>query len=75
MSKSGENIDTDLYDSKADAIQAALDTSDIGDTLIICRGDWAKCADGQICPMCARVTVTEDMTADDALAAARAYSA
>ena len=75
MSRERENIDVDLYEDREDAIQAALDTSETGDKIIICRGDWATCPEGEICPMCARVVVTEGMTARDALDAAKAAHA
>ena len=68
------NIDTDAHPDKLSAIEAALDDMDSG-TLTICRGDWAKCPDGAICPMCARVTVTPGLTAFDALAMALAGNA
>lgn len=72
---SSENIDVDLYDDREDAVQAALDGSDIGGRIIICRGNWASCPNGEVCPMCARVTVVEGMTARDALALATAHHA
>lgn len=76
MSAQREYVDVDLYEDREDAVQAALDKAKLGDKVIICRGDWGKCpADGEICPMCARVVVTEGMTARDALAAAKAHQA
>lgn len=68
---STENIDTDEYLSKEDAIQAAIDTSEIGDRVVICRGEWNDCGDGEICEFCARITVTPGLTASAALAMAR----
>ncbi|YP_010115342.1 hypothetical protein PBC5_gp25 [Sinorhizobium phage PBC5] len=68
-------IDVDLYDCREAAVQAAIDIATIGSTLTICRGDWETCCDGEFCPMCARVIVTEGLEACDALAAAQAYRA
>lgn len=70
-----ESIDVDIYDDREEAVWAALEAARAGDTIIICRGDWAKCPDGEICPMCARVKVVVGMTATDALALATAPQA
>lgn len=67
----GENIDVDQHDTKEDAIQAAIDISEIGDGIVICRGDWSNCPDGEICEFCARIVVTPGLTASAALAMAR----
>lgn len=76
MADSG-NIDVDLHADREAAVQAAIDMAGIGAELIICRADdWEACTDdGEVCPMCARVVVTEGMEARDALAAAQAFRA
>lgn len=66
-----ENIDVDTYASKEEAIQAAIDTSEYGDRIIICRGDWSECADGEVCDFCARIVVTPGLDASQALSLAR----
>lgn len=66
-----ENIDVDQYETKEDAIQAAIDTSEIGDGIVICRGEWTECPDGETCEFCARIVVTAGLTARQALAMAR----
>lgn len=70
-----EHIDVDLYDDKEDAIQAALDGADIGSHIIVCRSDWGNCPNGEICQMCARVEVTDGITARDILNMAKGASA
>jgi len=67
-----ENLDTALYDTKEEALEAALSDSLPGERLVVCRGDWAKCPQSEICDMCARVTVVDGMTAGDVLAQAKA---
>lgn len=70
-----ENIDVDLYDDKEAAIQAALDGAKIGSHIIVCRGEWGKCAFDGVCSMCARVEVTDGITARDILNMAKGASA
>lgn len=63
----GVNYDPAVFPSKEEALDFALSDSDPGDTLTVCRGEWGSCPDGQVCPMCARVTVTEGMTLGELL--------
>lgn len=65
----------ELFGTKEDAIQSAIEWADIGDVIHICRGEPAECPDGETCPMCARVVVTVGMTALDALHLAKAARA
>lgn len=65
-------MDADLYDTKEEAIQAAIDMAEIGAKIVMCRGDWISCQDMETCQMCLRITVVEGLTAEQALAMARA---
>lgn len=64
-----ENIDVDLYGSRAEAIQAALDSSEAGDTIVVCRGEWTSCAAvrGEACEFCARVPWRIGLTAAEVM--------
>jgi hypothetical protein len=62
-----------IHELREDAIYDAFETSEIGDTITICRG--SNCESDEICPMCARVTVVAGMTVQDVIEAARAYRA
>jgi len=61
------DLDTSVFPTREDALAYALVGADPGDILTVCRGDWEKCPDGQVCPMCARITVTKGMTLVDLL--------
>ena len=61
------NFDTSNFPTREEALDFALAESDPGDTLTVCRGDWEKCPDGKVCPMCARIRVTEGMTLGELL--------
>ena len=69
-----ENIDVDLYDSRAEAIQAALDSSEAGDTIVVCRGDWTSCAAAraETCEFCARVPWRVGLTTAEVMTLASA---
>lgn len=64
-----ENIDVDLYGSRAEAIQAALDSSEAGDTIVVCRGEWTGCAvvRAETCEFCARVPWRIGLTAAEVM--------
>lgn len=65
------NIDTDLYPSKLESIEAALADPEPG-TLVVCRGDWGSCpTSGESCDACARIPVVPGLTAADVLSIAR----
>ncbi|MBD9539936.1 hypothetical protein IB276_10785 [Ensifer sp. ENS04] len=72
-----DQSDEDMYADREAAVQAAIDMAEIGTQLVICRAaDWGACNDdGEVCPMCARVVVTEGLEAREALAAAQAFRA
>lgn len=53
-------------------IRRAFERYDIGDTMVICR--WS-CKPKTGCRMCAYVTITHGMTADDVIKMARPYRA
>jgi len=65
-------MSADLYNTREEAVQAAIELAEIGDTLVLCRGDWISCQDMETCQMCVRITVTDGLTADKALAMAKA---
>lgn len=68
-----ENIDTDLYATQAEAVQAAIDMCEPGERVVICRGNWGSCPSGDMeaCEFCARVPWRPGLTAADVLAAAK----
>lgn len=68
-----ENIDVDLYGTKEEAVQAAIDSSEDGDNIVLCRGQWSGCTAGRMeaCEFCARIPWRPGLTAAEALAAAR----
>lgn len=68
-----ENIDVDLHATKAEAVQAAIDACEAGDSVVICRGTWADCAAGRMeaCEFCARIPWVPGLTATEALMRAR----
>lgn len=67
------NYDPDEFDSKEDCFQYMLDDSELGDLLIICRGDWNSCPQATTCDTCARVTRVRGMTVDDLLKAIKGH--
>ncbi|MDN3622600.1 hypothetical protein [Methylobacterium isbiliense] len=69
-----ENIDADLYATKEEAVQAAINACEAGDNVVICRGTWADCAVGRMeaCEFCARIPWVPGLTAADAMMRARA---
>lgn len=68
-----ENIDTDLFATREEAVQAAIDSSQEGDNIVICRGEWASCPAGRMesCEFCARIPWAPGLTASDALSRAK----
>lgn len=69
------SFDPGLYDTPEEAVEAILEQSVEGNVINVCRGNWQTCPDGEVCAMCARVTVVEGMTARDVFAQAKAYHA
>ncbi|AWN47135.1 hypothetical protein DK419_13110 [Methylobacterium terrae] len=69
-----ENIDVDLYATKQEAVQAAIDACEDGDNIVVCRGNWSTCASGRMeaCEFCARVRWAPGLTADEVLQRAAA---
>lgn len=67
-----EHIDPDCYEDKLSAIEAAM----VGArSITICRGDWALCPDGEVCPMCLRVDVVPGLSAMDVLRMSKGHTA
>lgn len=63
-----------VFDTRREALGEALDSSDPGDTITICRRADGKCSE-EICSMCAVIIVTPWTTVDDLIEAAREYRA
>lgn len=65
---------SETYGDRREALAAALDKSDPGDTITVCRRENGKCGE-EICDWCAVITVTFGMTVDDLIEAAKEYRA
>lgn len=63
-----------IFDTRLDALDEALENSDPGDTITICRRSSGECSD-DVCDMCAVVIVTPWTTVDDLIEAAKEFRA